>query len=217
MPVQFTVDAYPKDTFRGKVIQVRMNAQMTSNVVNYMVIIETDNLEGKLYPYMTASVSFEEPKRMNVLVVPNAALRWKPKAAADSAMTDDTAGEEHRLWVVGQDGSAEPVEVGVGATDGTKTEVYGDGVQEGMNVIVGIQSGESPGGRGRRGRQAEHAVHAQVSQERSAQGTRRSSAAVSTEKRCDGTRSAGRPAQDLSPGRSRCARAARHFADDPAW
>ena len=143
MPVQFTVDAYPKDTFRGKVIQVRMNAQMTSNVVNYMVIIETDNLEGKLYPYMTASVSFEEPKRMNILVVPNAALRWKPKAAADSAMTDDTAGEEHRLWVVGQDGSAEPVEVGVGATDGTKTEVYGDGVQEGMNVIVGIQSGET--------------------------------------------------------------------------
>ena len=143
MPVQFTVDAYPKDIFRGKVIQVRVNAQMTSNVVNYMVIIETDNLEGKLYPYMTASVSFEEPKRMNVLVVPNAALRWKPKAAADSAMTDNTAGEEHRLWVVGQDGSAEPVEVGVDTTDGTKTEVYGDGVQEGMNVIVGIQSGET--------------------------------------------------------------------------
>ena len=63
MPVRFTVDAHPKDTFGGKVIQIRMNAQMTSNVVNYMVIIETDNPAGKLFPYMTASVSFEEPKR----------------------------------------------------------------------------------------------------------------------------------------------------------
>ena len=80
MPVQFTVDAHPKDMFHGKVIQIRMNAQMTSNVVNYFVIIEADNPDGKLFPYMTASVSFEEPKRTDVLVVPNAALRWKPKS-----------------------------------------------------------------------------------------------------------------------------------------
>ena len=106
MPVQFTVDAHPKDTFRGKVIQIRMNAQMTSNVVNYMVIIETDNPDGKLFPYMTASVSFEEPKRTNVLVVPNAALRWKPKSASAAQTIDGKTGEQHRLWVVGKDGSA---------------------------------------------------------------------------------------------------------------
>ena len=143
MPVQFTVDAYPKDTFRGKVIQIRMNAQMASNVVNYMVIIETDNTDGKLFPYMTASVSFEEPKRTNVLVVPNAALRWEPKSASDSPAQDDPAGEQHRLWIVGQDGSPEPVEVEVGSTDGTRTEVSGDRVSEGMKVIVGIRSGDN--------------------------------------------------------------------------
>ncbi len=146
MPIRFTVDAYPNDSFRGKVIQMRMNAQMTSNVVNYMVIIETDNRGGKLYPYMTASVSFEEPKRTKVLVVPNAALRWRPNSASDAAVQDDLAGERHCLWVVGQDGSPEAVEVGVGPTDGTKTEVSGDPLQEGMNVIVGTQNGESAAG-----------------------------------------------------------------------
>ena len=119
MPVQFTVDAHPKDTFRGKVIQVRMNAQMTSNVVNYMVIIEADNPEGKLFPYMTASVSFEEPKRTNVLMVPNAALRWKPKSADDSQTIDDAAGEKHTPWVLGKEGPPEPLAVHAGPTDGT--------------------------------------------------------------------------------------------------
>jgi HlyD family secretion protein len=142
MPVQFTVDAHPKDTFQGKVIQVRMNAQMASNVVNYVVIIEADNPEGKLFPYMTASVSFEEPKRTGVLVVPNAALRWKPKSASASQMIGGKTGEQHRLWVVGDDGSPEPLEVDVGSTDGTVTEVYGDRVQEGRKAILGIQSGE---------------------------------------------------------------------------
>ena len=144
MPVQFTVDAHPKDTFRGKVIQIRMNAQMTSNVVNYMVIVETDNPDGKLFPYMTASVSFEEPKRANVLVVPNAALRWKPKSASASASQtiESKTGERHRLWVVAQDGSPEPLDVNVGSTDGTVTEVYGDHVQERAKVILGIQTGD---------------------------------------------------------------------------
>jgi HlyD family secretion protein len=120
-----------------------MNAQMTSNVVNYMVIIETDNPAGKLFPYMTASVSFEEPKRANVLVVPNEALRWKPKSASAAQTIDGKTGEQHCLWVVGDDGSPEALDVAVGPTDGTATEVYGERVQEGMKAIVGIQSGEN--------------------------------------------------------------------------
>jgi HlyD family secretion protein len=141
MPVQFTVDAYPKDTFRGKVVQVRMNAQMTSNVVNYLVIVETDNPNGKLFPYMTASVLFEEPKRTNVLIVPNAALRWKPKSAPAAQTNQGKTGELHRLWMVGEGGSPQPIEVDVGSTDGTSTEVFGDKVKEGVHVIVGIQTG----------------------------------------------------------------------------
>ena len=63
MPVRFTVDAYPGETFRGKVTQIRMNAQMTQNVVTYTVVVTTDNSDGKLLPYLTANVQFEVDKR----------------------------------------------------------------------------------------------------------------------------------------------------------
>ena len=63
MPVRFTVDAHPGQTFRGKVTQVRMNATMTQNVVTYTVVVTTDNSSGKLLPYLTANVQFEVDKR----------------------------------------------------------------------------------------------------------------------------------------------------------
>ena len=59
MPVRFTVDAYPGESFRGKVIQIRLNATMTQNVVTYTVVVETDNSDGRLLPYLTANVQFE--------------------------------------------------------------------------------------------------------------------------------------------------------------
>jgi len=77
-PVTFTVDAYPGQTFRGQVSKVRLNAAMTQNVVTYTVEITTDNPDGKLLPYLTANVRFEVAHRENVLIVPNAALRWTP-------------------------------------------------------------------------------------------------------------------------------------------
>ena len=108
MPVNFTVDAFPGETFRGKVTQIRMNATMTQNVVTYTVVVTTDNSSGKLLPYLTANVQFEVDHRSGVLLVPNAALRWKPqtsqidpaarKAAASSA--GPAGGEDRgRLWV----------------------------------------------------------------------------------------------------------------------
>ncbi len=99
----FSVDAYPNETFHGVVSQVRLNATMTQNVVTYTVVVTTDNqlLDAppaapaagaapgndspvaetpryKLLPYMTASLKFEIENHENVLLVPNAALRWKP-------------------------------------------------------------------------------------------------------------------------------------------
>ena len=79
MPVSFTVDAYPGETFRGKVTQIRLNATMTQNVVTYTVVVETDNPDGRLLPYLTANLQFEVEQRSNVLLVPNMALRWKPR------------------------------------------------------------------------------------------------------------------------------------------
>ena len=77
--VHFTVDAYPNETFVGEVAQVRLNATMTQNVVTYTVVVTTENKDMKLLPYMTASLQFEIERHENVLKVPNAALRWKPR------------------------------------------------------------------------------------------------------------------------------------------
>src|SRR5262245_7274159 len=80
LPVRFTVDADPKEVFRGSVNKVRLNATMTQNVVTYTVEVGTDNSSGKLLPYLTANVQFEVGQRQNVLLVPNTALRWRPQS-----------------------------------------------------------------------------------------------------------------------------------------
>jgi HlyD family secretion protein len=85
MPVHFSVDAFPADTFDGKVLQIRLNAQTAQNVVIYTVVVTTDNPvtrdypNGKLLPYLTANVKFEVDRHPNVLMVSNVALRWKPR------------------------------------------------------------------------------------------------------------------------------------------
>jgi HlyD family secretion protein len=77
-PVSFKVDAFPKDTFRGTVSQVRMNATTIQNVVTYDTIIEFNNPELKLFPGMTAYVTIPVATVQNVLKLPNTALRYKP-------------------------------------------------------------------------------------------------------------------------------------------
>jgi HlyD family secretion protein len=172
MPVRFTVDAFPGEVFHGKVVQVRMNANMTQNVVIYQVVVGFDNSDLRLIPYLTANLKFEVEKRENVLLVPTAALRWKPKAeqvvprlreklaptlesqsggggppgsSAEGAKSDKLAqnAEEHGyLWV--QDGDyVRPLAVIVGATDEMHTEISGDGVKEGMQVVVGMSKGDN--------------------------------------------------------------------------
>jgi HlyD family secretion protein len=79
--VTFTVDAFPNEKFQGIVApdQPRLNATMTQNVVTYTVVVNTDNANGKLKPYLTANLDFEVDRHNNVLLVPNAALRWQPR------------------------------------------------------------------------------------------------------------------------------------------
>src|SRR5207249_3200763 len=77
--VRFSVDAFPHQTFRGDVAQIRLNANMTQNVVTYTVVVNTDNTNGKLLPYMTANLNFELSQRNDVLLVSNSALRWRPQ------------------------------------------------------------------------------------------------------------------------------------------
>jgi HlyD family secretion protein len=155
--VRFTVDAYPGKFFEGKVGQIRLNAALTQNVVTYTVVVATDNASEKLLPYLTANVQFEVGRRNNVLLVPNAALRWRPQPqwiAADvrekTPLESQKPGgrearpgektrprqEPHRVWV--QDGRfVRPIAVEIGLTDGTMTEIVVGDVSEGVKIIVG--------------------------------------------------------------------------------
>lgn len=76
----FTVDAYPNVKFEGRVSEVRQAPVTVQNVVTYTVILTTANPEHKLKPGMTATVSIDDETRTDVLLVPNAALRFKPPA-----------------------------------------------------------------------------------------------------------------------------------------
>ncbi len=78
MKAEFSVDAYPEETFRGKVRQVRNSALTVQNVVTYSAIIDVENPELKLKPGMTANVSLIHDERRNAVRLPNAALRFRP-------------------------------------------------------------------------------------------------------------------------------------------
>jgi len=153
LPVSFTVDAFPGETFRGEVGKIRLNASMTQNVVTYTVEIVTDNKNGRLLPYLTANVRFELKNLSKVLQVPNAALRWSPPetedgkektegrmkkvgAKPDAGKKEETAGS---IWVLDK---TKPVriEVTTGPSDGIMTMVSGEAVREGMLAITGMQA-----------------------------------------------------------------------------
>jgi HlyD family secretion protein len=80
-PVSFTVDAFPAETFKGDVRQVRLQPIVTSNVVTYTVIVNAPNPEKKLMPGMTANITVLVQKLDSVLIVPGKALRFTPDAA----------------------------------------------------------------------------------------------------------------------------------------
>jgi HlyD family secretion protein len=157
--VHFTVSAFPHETFEGKVAQIRLNASMTQNVVTYTVVIAVDNAGGRLLPYLTARLQFEVQARQGVLLVPNAALRWQPRvqnvvpearseyaallrrrapakgetAQPGSATPDEPGGI---LWIR-QGDFVRPLKVALGLSDGVVTEVSGEGLREGTEVVVG--------------------------------------------------------------------------------
>lgn len=156
--VTFTTDAYPNQTFKGEVTQIRLNAQMTQNVVTYPVVVSTDNTDGKLRLYLTATLQFQVGRRSNVLKVPNTALRWRPKAeqvvpesrdayakylkrrkqndpqSSGSEGDDTTKGV---VWVPAGE-FVRPVQVELGLSDGTMTEISKGDLEEGADLVTGV-------------------------------------------------------------------------------
>ena len=151
--VSFTVDAFPGETFRGEVGKIRLNASMTQNVVTYIVEVHFDNSSGKLLPYLTANVRFEVQDRKGVLLVPNSALRWTPPAelVAGDIPSDQRDGpkatasmDTGKIWVA--DGEkVRAVEVTVGGSDGSFTEIRGSNVTDGLSIVTGLASAQQVG------------------------------------------------------------------------
>jgi HlyD family secretion protein len=151
--VDFTVDAFPMQTFQGKVVQVR-NAPITvQNVVTYDTVIGVSNPDLKLKPGMTAKVAIIVAHKDDVLQIKNAALRYRPPDATpvETKRTStsrpgrpgggrSSAGQEGRaertVYVLPSGASRpQPVQVKTGISDGITTEVI-EGLKEGDRVVT---------------------------------------------------------------------------------
>lgn len=143
--VEFTVDAYPDDTFEGTVQQVRLEATTESSVVTYEVVISAYNPDLKLKPGLTANVTIYTLEKEQALAVPTRALRFVPdgELLGELGMTlatdpaTDSAGSRE-VWVI--DGTTlRPRCVTTGAASGDMTEITG-GLADGERVAVALSA-----------------------------------------------------------------------------
>jgi HlyD family secretion protein len=140
----FTVDAYPGREFPSKLIELRNDAKISSNVVTYEGVLEVNNDDGLLRPGMTATATIITQSATDVLVVPNAALRFKPPRAphgpfmprAKEPALDVPPLGSQRVWVQDAEGNAKPRLIKVGVTNGQLTEVIGSDLEVGMQVVI---------------------------------------------------------------------------------
>lgn len=162
MPVLFDVEGVNHE-YQGTVNTVRWNATMTQNVVTYTVVVNADNPDGTLIPYRTANVKFLVNESKDVLLVPNAALRWHPRntdtsvaapapAAASAGPAGSAAasggsagsggtGRAHKtkqsVVYVLDNGVPTAVSVQTGITDDVNTAILGGDLKEGDEIITG--------------------------------------------------------------------------------
>jgi HlyD family secretion protein len=165
--VSFTVDAFPARRFRGRVHQVRNAPTVVQNVVTYDAVVRIDNKDLLLKPGMTANVQFLVSRKENVLTIPNMAMRFKPpdqkneaqdllrqdqrraaptlgakrtsRAPGGAGAGESRGGRRVSIYVL-RAGQAEPVEIQLGITDGSKTEVRDGELEENDAVIIGMTS-----------------------------------------------------------------------------
>lgn len=159
----FTVDAYPEEIFPAHTTQVRYGAETTGGVVTYKTILKVDNARLILRPGMTATAMITVDKRENVLLVPNAALRFRPpeiqtekKAsggsilsslmprppAQESSRREDTndKSKEQQVWVL-RDGQLAAIPITRGLSDGRMTEVTGGDLNTNMELVTDTLAG----------------------------------------------------------------------------
>lgn len=155
--VTFTVDAFPDDTFEGRVKQVRQQGEEESNVVTYEVVISAPNNDLKLKPQLTANVNIYTEEIENVVSVPAKALRFSPsKEMMNDGEKIKDCNATNKLWIKEANIlKAYPVKTGI--TNGIRTQIL-EGVKEGTVVITNAKA---------KGGTEEDNISEQNSQERS--------------------------------------------------
>ncbi|MBU4199728.1 MAG: efflux RND transporter periplasmic adaptor subunit [Verrucomicrobia bacterium] len=166
--VQFTVDAFPNDRFRGEVRQVRYSPVIEQNVVTYTTIVGVDNPDMKLRPGMTATVNIITGEARNALRVPNSALRYMPDLSQEElrALMQERFGgsrpggqgsapregsqasgqrqggmrDMSRVWIEDENGKLKMVFFKTGVTDNTFSEIVSGDITEGTEIITGIDT-----------------------------------------------------------------------------
>jgi len=143
--VTFTVDAYPRRRFNGKVRLVRLQPTTVQNVVTYTTIIDVPNDDGQLKPGMTSTVSIETARADDVLRVPASALRFVPTESLmkefGPSTSRGTARREQTVWRL-LNGRLEKLPVRIGVSDGANVEIVSDGLAEGASIITGVARSE---------------------------------------------------------------------------
>jgi HlyD family secretion protein len=135
----FTVDAYSKRTFEGRVSQIRQSPQTVQNVVTYDVVVSTNNADLSLKPGMTAATKIITDSREGVVRVPNQALRYRPSNQSAAKAPKLTEGQA-RVWVL-REGQPTAVSVATGLDDDSFTEIVSGDLRPGEQVITGEQNG----------------------------------------------------------------------------
>lgn len=180
----FTVDAFPGETFPAVIQRVDVGSNLsaqtstttsttTAQVVSYAATLSVANPEQKLRPGMTATAEIITLQKDNVLLVPNAALRFTPSTGGEQASSGGgmtgalmprrgrrgqqdneksatiKRGAKQTVYVKGEDGQPRAIEVTTGDTNGQVTEILSGELEPGMEVITGQYAGESSGSRKR--------------------------------------------------------------------
>ncbi|KQN90403.1 secretion protein HlyD [Sphingomonas sp. Leaf67] len=193
----FTVDAFPGETFPAKITRVDLGSNLSSQsssstttstasttgqVVSYAATLSVANPDLKLRPGMTATAEIVTLERPRALLIPDAALRFRPQdgdAAAGGGLASAFGpprrrggggqgkaatigrGSQQTVYILGDDGKPQPVQITTGNSNGAMTEVTGGGLRAGMKIITAqladpsgkssSKGGASKGGGGPRG------------------------------------------------------------------
>jgi HlyD family secretion protein len=149
MNAEFTVDAYPGRAFHGQVSQVRYNPTDVDTIVTYETLIDVENADHALRPGMTATIAFEIARADDVMLVPNAALRYtpggggpggpvfgRPPGGGGGGAPGGGAGRPMPKVYTLVNNKPVPIEVKVGLTDGSRSQINAETLADGATVVV---------------------------------------------------------------------------------